>query len=67
MLTMNRLLSVASKCGIVASKGGTDDMSAPQMTVTNKPSHIREYIEGTIERLDLSLTCTTSTALIRVR
>jgi aryl-alcohol dehydrogenase-like predicted oxidoreductase len=26
-------------------------MAAPHMTVTNKPSHIREYIEGTIERL----------------
>ncbi|AEO63774.1 uncharacterized protein THITE_2037096 [Thermothielavioides terrestris NRRL 8126] len=41
---------LASKCGILLPKGGLD-MSRPQMTVTNKPSHIREYIEGTIERL----------------
>ncbi|KAK4156575.1 NADP-dependent oxidoreductase domain-containing protein [Chaetomidium leptoderma] len=43
---------LASKCGIVVSKGGID-MTTPhwQMTITNKPSHIREYIEGTIERL----------------
>jgi aryl-alcohol dehydrogenase-like predicted oxidoreductase len=27
------------------------NMATPQMTVTNKPSHIRECIEGTIERL----------------
>ncbi|KAH6845688.1 NADP-dependent oxidoreductase domain-containing protein [Chaetomium sp. MPI-CAGE-AT-0009] len=41
---------LASKCGIIVPKGGFD-MSKPQMTVTNKPSHIREYIEDTIERL----------------
>ncbi|KAL2016558.1 hypothetical protein VTK56DRAFT_3415 [Thermocarpiscus australiensis] len=41
---------LASKCGIVASEGGIDTTTW-QMTVTNKPSHIREYIEGTIERL----------------
>jgi aryl-alcohol dehydrogenase-like predicted oxidoreductase len=27
------------------------DMSTPVMKVTNKPAHIREYIEGSIERL----------------
>lgn len=32
------------------SKTGSN-MAAPHMTVTNKPAHIREYIEGTIERL----------------
>ncbi|KAK3299527.1 NADP-dependent oxidoreductase domain-containing protein [Chaetomium fimeti] len=41
---------IASKCGIVVPKGGID-MRTLQMTVTNKPSHIREYIEDTIERL----------------
>ncbi|KAH6617368.1 NADP-dependent oxidoreductase domain-containing protein [Chaetomium tenue] len=41
---------VASKCGIDMSKTGSN-MATPQMTVTNKPSHIKEYIEGTIERL----------------
>ncbi|KAK4034680.1 NADP-dependent oxidoreductase domain-containing protein [Parachaetomium inaequale] len=41
---------LASKCGIVLPSKALD-MSTPQMTVTNKPSHIREYIEGTIERL----------------
>ncbi|EAQ84585.1 hypothetical protein CHGG_08599 [Chaetomium globosum CBS 148.51] len=41
---------VASKCGIDMSKTGSN-MATPQMTVTNKPSHIGEYIEGTIERL----------------
>ncbi|KAK4164681.1 NADP-dependent oxidoreductase domain-containing protein [Cladorrhinum sp. PSN259] len=41
---------LASKCGIVLPQKALD-MSTPQMTVTNKPAHIREYIEGTIERL----------------
>ena len=35
--------TVASKCGIVAFKG--------ERVVTNSASHIKEYIEGTIERL----------------
>ncbi|KAK3309241.1 NADP-dependent oxidoreductase domain-containing protein [Chaetomium strumarium] len=42
---------LASKCGIDLASRRDIDMSTPQMTVTNKPSHIREYIEGTIERL----------------
>lgn len=36
-------LTVASKCGFDCFNSG--------MTVTNKASHIKEYIEGTIERL----------------
>ncbi|KAJ5578452.1 aldo/keto reductase [Penicillium hispanicum] len=36
-------LFVASKCGF--------DVFAPQRTVTNSAAHIKEYIEGTIDRL----------------
>ncbi|KAI8202063.1 Aldo-keto reductase yakc [Colletotrichum sp. SAR 10_65] len=36
-------LFVASKCGF--------DVFGPQRTVTNSASHIKEYIEGTIDRL----------------
>ncbi|KAK4145717.1 NADP-dependent oxidoreductase domain-containing protein [Dichotomopilus funicola] len=41
---------IASKCGIVLPDAAPD-MSKPRLTVTNKPAHIKEYIEGTIERL----------------
>jgi aryl-alcohol dehydrogenase-like predicted oxidoreductase len=35
--------AVASKCGF--------DVFGPQRTVTNSAAHIKEYIEGTIDRL----------------
>lgn len=37
------MVIVASKCGFGIMEGSFD--------VTNTPSHIREYIQGTIERL----------------
>ncbi|KAL5614128.1 hypothetical protein FOVSG1_003191 [Fusarium oxysporum f. sp. vasinfectum] len=42
--------SLTRGCGVVASKCGFDVFS-PQRTVTNSAAHIKEYIEGTIERL----------------
>lgn len=40
---MSRRCAVASKCGF--------DVFGPERKVTNSAAHIKEYIEGTIDRL----------------
>lgn len=42
-MTDGRCYAVASKCGF--------DVFGPQRRVTNSAAHIKEYIEGTIDRL----------------
>lgn len=42
-MTNGRCCTVASKCGF--------DVFGPQRSVTNSATHIKEYIEGTIDRL----------------